>query len=261
MGDLDGRTVIISGVGEGLGRETALAATRQGGNVVLGARTEATLEKVASEVEAAGGKAVWIRTDITNPDDCQAIVDLALKEFGRVDGLINVAALDAVFGGLLDADLEQWKQVFDVNFFGTLTLCRCAIPALREQKGSIVIVSSQTHHHPTPAAFQTAYGSSKAALSAAMRYLAHEVGPDGINVNEIAPGWMWGPPVEGYVNMMSTSRGVDPDVVLSELCAPMALRRMATDEEVAESLVFFASPRAGGTTGQTLLINAGEIVK
>lgn len=261
MGDLDGRTVIISGVGDGLGRETALAATRQGGNVVLGARTEATLEKVAAEVEAAGGTAAWRRTDITSPDDCQALVDVALDRFGRIDALINVAALDAVFGGLLEADFAEWRQVFEVNFFGTLQLCRCAVPALRDQQGSIVIVSSQTHHHPTPVAFQTAYGSSKAALSAGMRYLAHEVGRDGINVNEIAPGWMWGPPVEGYVNMTAQARGVTPDVVLAELCAPMALQRMATDEEVAEALVFFASPRAGGITGQTLLINAGEIVK
>jgi len=261
VADLDGRTVIISGVGEGLGRETALAAVRQGASVVLGARTEAVLQKVADEVDPSGARVAWKRTDITVDDDCQALVDLAVERFGGIDGLINVAALDAVFGGLIGADFATWKQVFDVNFFGTLELSRRALPSLKERKGAIVFVSSQTHHHPTPAAFQTAYGSSKAALSAAMRYLAHEVGRDGVNVNEIAPGWMWGPPVEGYVNMTANSRGVSTDEVLGELTAPMALGRMATDGEVAETLVFFASPRAGGITGQTLLINAGEIVK
>lgn len=262
MADLEGRTIVISGVGEGLGRETALVAAREGGNVVLGARTEKTLQAVAEEVEAAGGKAAYRRTDITDPADCQALVDLAVESFGRLDGLINIAALDALFGGLEAAgDFSEWRQLFDVNLYGSLTITRCALPALKETGGSVVFVSSQTQHHPPPQALQMAYSSSKAAITGAMRHLAQEVGPAGVRVNEIAPGWMWGPPVEGYVNMMATSRNVEPDVVLGELTGHMPLRRMATDGEVAEALVFFASPRSNGITGQTLLINAGEIVK
>src|SRR5438309_7739960 len=106
-----------------------------------------------------------------------------------------------------------------------------------------------------------AYAASKSALTGAMRHLANEVGGDGVRVNEIAPGWMWGPPVEGYVNMVAQQRGVGQDAVLGELTATMPLRRMATDGEVAETIVFFASPRAGGITGQTLLVNAGEIMR
>ena len=100
MADLDGRTVIISGVGPGLGRETAIVATREGGNVVLGARTEANLKAVAEEVEAAGGHAAYRPTDVAVEADCQALVDVALERFGRLDGVIHVAALDAVFGGI-----------------------------------------------------------------------------------------------------------------------------------------------------------------
>jgi NAD(P)-dependent dehydrogenase (short-subunit alcohol dehydrogenase family) len=105
------------------------------------------------------------------------------------------------------------------------------------------------------------YASSKSALTGAMRHLAGEVGPDGVRVNEVAPGWMWGPPVEGYVKFTAQHRGVAEEVVLGELTARMPLRRMATDGEVAEAIVFFASDRAAGITGQTLLVNAGEIVK
>jgi NAD(P)-dependent dehydrogenase (short-subunit alcohol dehydrogenase family) len=107
---------------------------------------------------------------------------------------------------------------------------------------------------------QMAYASSKAALTGAMHHLAQEIGPQGVRVNEVAPGWMWGPPVEGYVQWMAQERGVPNDDVLHELTDRMPLRRMATDGEVAEAIVFFCSPRAGGITGQTLFVNAGEIM-
>lgn len=261
MADLEGRTVVISGVGSGLGRETALVAAREGGNVVLGARTEANLAAVADEVTAAGGAAAYVRTDVSVEADCQALVDLAVERFGGIDGVIHVAALDAVFGGLEAAgDFAEWRKVFDVNLYGSLQLTRCALPALKRSSGSVVWVSSQTQHHPPPQALQMAYASSKGAITGAMRHLAQEVGPAGVRVNEVAPGWMWGPPVEMFVKMTSEQRGVDPQVVIDELTAHMPLRRMATDGEVAEALVFFASPRSAGITGQTLLVNAGEVV-
>ena len=87
-----------------------------------------------------------------------------------------------------------------------------------------------------------AYASSKAAITGAMRHLAHEVGPQGVRVNEIAPGWMWGPPVEGYVKYLAGEAGITPDEQLGKMTAHMPLRKMATDGDVAESLVFFAFP-------------------
>ena len=261
MADLKGRTVIISGVGEGLGRETALVAAREGGNVVLGARTESNLEAVAKEVEAEGGKVAFRRTDISKEADCQALVDLAVSEFGQLDGVINIAAMDAVFGGLGQAgDFSEWKQLFDVNLYGSLFMTRCALPELQKTQGAVVFVSSQTQHHPPPEALQMAYASSKAAITGAMRHMAHEIGPLGVRVNEVAPGWMWGPPVEGYVKMLAQGAGITPEAQLEKMTAHMPLRKMASDGDVAESLVFFASPRSNGITGQTLLINAGEVV-
>src|SRR4051794_32490594 len=262
MNDLEGRTVIISGVGTGLGRETAVAAVREGANVVLGARTESNLKSVADEVDPSGKRVAFAATDIADEAQCQALVDLAVSRFGRVDALVNCAALDSVFGGLEAAgDFEEWRKTFDVNVYGSLQMTRAALPKLRERGGSGVFVSSQTQIHPPPQVQQMAYAASKGALTGAMRHLAHEVGGDGVRVNEIAPGWMWGPPVEGYVKMTAQQRGIAEDEVLGELTGHMPLKRMATDGEVAEAIVFFASERAGGITGQTLLINAGEVMK
>jgi NAD(P)-dependent dehydrogenase (short-subunit alcohol dehydrogenase family) len=262
VNDLAGKTLIIAGVGPGLGRETALVAAREGANVVLGARTEATLKSVADEIDPTGERVALAVTDVTNEADCERLVATALERFGRVDSVVSCAALDTLFGGLDGAgDFSGWKATFEVNLFGSLQMTRAALPELRKNRGSVVFVSSQTQHYPPPEVLQMGYASSKSALTGAMRHLANEIGPDGVRVNEIAPGWMWGPPVEMYVKMTAQHRGVDEDVVLGELTARMPLRRMATDGEVAETIVFFASDRAGGITGQTILVNAGEIVR
>ena len=261
MADLDDRVVIVSGVGPGLGRETALVAAREGAKVVLAARTEANLEAVAAEIEAAGGQAAYRRTDVTSAEDRQALVDLAVERFGRIDGLILVAAMDAVFGGIgATENFDEWRQVMEVNLYSSLALVKCALDELEKTGGAVVYVSSQTQHHPPVLALQAAYAASKGAITGAMRHVAHEIGPKGVRINEVAPGWMLGPPVEGYVQHLASERGVSFDEMMAEMTASMPLRRMATDGDVAEALVFFASPRANGITGQTLLINAGEVV-
>jgi NAD(P)-dependent dehydrogenase (short-subunit alcohol dehydrogenase family) len=262
VGDLDGKTVIVSGVGAGLGRETAEVIIREGGDVVLGARTESTLKAVADELDPSGERVAYAVCDVTKQTDCDGLVAVALARFGRVDALVNVASLDTVFGGLGAAgDFAEWHSTFGVNVFGSLQMTRAALDALRVNGGSVVFVSSQTQHHPPPLAQQMAYATSKSALTGAMHVLAQEVGPDNIRVNEVTPSWMWGPPVEGYVNMMAKQRGVEPEVVVHEIAGKFPLRRMVTDGEVAEVIAFVASPRAAGITGQSLFVNAGEIMR
>jgi NAD(P)-dependent dehydrogenase (short-subunit alcohol dehydrogenase family) len=262
MADLEDRAIIIAGVGPGLGRETALVAAREGANVVLAARTVSTLESVAKEVDETGKRVAFAATDITDPDACSRLVALAVERFEAVDALVNCAALDAVFGGLDAAgDFAEWRATFEINVIGSLAMTRAALPELKRRQGAVVFVSSQTQHHPPPLALQAAYAASKSALTGAMRHIAQEFGGTGVRFNEVAPGWMWGPPVEGYVRMLADSRGVEMEVQLRDMTAHMPLRRMATDGEVAEAIVFLASPRAAGITGQTLLVNAGEVMK
>ena len=105
---LRGKTVIVSGVGEGLGREVARAAYEQGANVVLGARTEANLVKAADGFDT--GRVAYAATDITAEEDCERLVQLAVQRFGTLDGLVNVAAMDQVFGGVSDADFADWRR-------------------------------------------------------------------------------------------------------------------------------------------------------
>jgi NAD(P)-dependent dehydrogenase (short-subunit alcohol dehydrogenase family) len=251
---LDGKTVVVSGVGAGLGRETALAAARDGANVVLGARTESNLTKVAAEIDA--DRVAYAVTDITDASACENLVSVAVEKFGGIDALIHVAAKDDTFGGLDGADLELWRAVLDVNLIGTMRLTQAALPALSVKGGSVVIIGTQAAF--SPALPQTAYAASKGALHAAMFSLAKELGRRKIRVNSVVPGWMWGPQVENYVKWQAQSKGVTEESVKARLDAKTALGEIAQDADVAEAAVFFASDRARMLTGQTLFVNGGE---
>ncbi|NEB79349.1 SDR family oxidoreductase [Streptomyces sp. SID14478] len=257
---LAGRTVIVSGVGAGLGHQVAAAVVRDGGNAVLGARTEANLAKCAAELDPQGARTAYLPTDIGDEAQCEALAALARDRFGGVDAVVHVAAWDSYFGGLQDADFDTWRQVIDVNLLGTLRMTRACLPALKERGGSVVIIGTQSAVAAPSQVWQAAYAASKGALTSAMYSMARELGPDRIRVNTVLPGWMWGPPVQAYVQFTAQSEGVPQDEVLGRLTERMALPELATDGDVANAAVFLASDRARAITGQQLLVNAGELM-
>jgi NAD(P)-dependent dehydrogenase (short-subunit alcohol dehydrogenase family) len=256
---LDGKTMVVSGVGPGLGREIAAIALREGANVVLGARREANLRSAAEELDPSGAKVAWRQTDITKPDDCDSLVATAIERFGRLDAVVNCAALDTVFGGVEDADFDQWRAALETNLIGSLQVCKSAIPALKERGGAVVFVGSQAMYLPQLA--QPAYAASKAGLLSATYYMAKELGPQKIRVNTIVPSWMWGPPVEAYVKYMSESQGIAATQVIEDISKDMPLGEIPADDDIAEVVVFFASDRARMVTGQSLFVNAGELMR
>ncbi|MEC4015322.1 SDR family oxidoreductase [Streptomyces sp. H27-D2] len=258
---LRGRTVVVSGVGAGLGQQVAAACVREGANAVLGARTEANLAKTAAEIDPAGERTAWRATDITDESQCVSLAALAAERFGRIDAVVHVAALDSHFGGLADADFEAWQRVLDVNLLGTLRMTRACLPALKERGGSVVMIGTQSSIAAPSQVRQAAYAASKGALVSAMYSLARELGPDRIRVNTVQPGWMWGPPVQAYVRFAAQGEGVFEDEVLGRLTDRMALPELATDGDVADAAVFLASDRARAITGQSLLVNAGELMR
>ncbi|WP_328769566.1 SDR family oxidoreductase [Streptomyces sp. NBC_00286] len=261
MSLLAGRTVIVSGVGAGLGHQVAAAVVRDGGNAVLGARTEANLAKAAAEIDPEGAHTAYRATDITDEAQCEALAALAAERFGRVDAVVHVAALDSYFGGLQDADFATWQSVIDVNLLGTLRMTRACLPALKERGGSVVFIGTQSAIAAPTQVRQMAYAASKGALTSAMYSLARELGPHRVRVNTVLPGWMWGPPVEAYVQFSAHNAGVPEADVLERLTSRMALPELATDSDVADAAVFLASERARAITGQSLLVNAGELMR
>ncbi|MEU9462638.1 SDR family oxidoreductase [Streptomyces sp. NPDC048312] len=258
---LAGKTVVVSGVGAGLGHRVAAAVVRDGGNAVLGARTAANLAKSAAEIDPDGRHTARLATDITDEAQCEALAALALERFGRIDAVVHVAAWDSCFGGIEDADFATWQSVIDVNLLGTLRMTRACLPALKERGGSVVIIGTQSAVAAPTQVRQAAYAASKGALTSAMYSMAQELGPHRIRVNTVLPGWMWGPPVQAFVRFTAESEGVPEAEVLGRLTERMALPEPATDGDVAEAVAFLASDRARAITGQSLLVNAGELMR
>jgi NAD(P)-dependent dehydrogenase (short-subunit alcohol dehydrogenase family) len=205
-----------------------------------------------------GRGVVHVRTDITDADECDALVDACVGAFGGVDVLVNNAFAPDVFQPFEDVDLSAWRRIMDVNLFGSLQLTKSAIPHMKAQEsGSIVFVSSMIIRKILP--LQGGYATSKAALMTAAQVLAKELGPHKVRVNSIVPGWMWGPSVEGYFAMMEKQTGKSPQESYDEVAAAIPLGEIPTDDDTANAVVFFASDMSSVITGQALDVNGGEV--
>lgn len=262
MNLLADKTVLITGVGVGLGVETAKAALAAGANVVIGARNAERLAATATELEAAEGAAGRVLAqpvDISDVESVAAFVAAAQERFGSVDVLAQVAANEDAFGGLHETPHEKWTKVLDTNVIGALKVVQEVSKVMATQgSGSIVLIGSQSSFKP--ALPQAGYGASKGALLSAMYYWAEELGPDGIRVNTVVPGWMLGPNVQMLVDWNAQQAGRSPEEELTDMTKGYPLRRMAEDGEVAKAVIFFASDLASGVTGQHLMVNAGDMM-
>lgn len=256
---LDGKVAVLSGVGPGLGRESALVFAREGASVVLVARDERRIAAVAGEVERAGGRALAVTADVLAEDQCRAAAARAAEVFGRIDALVNLAFAESSWKSLLDvdADLVAWHRAFDVNVFGTLRMTRAVAVLMAERgAGSIIMVNSIASAGTMPRIAD--YTGSKAALAGMTRTLARELGPHGIRVNGIHPGTMWGPYNERRFQAMADENGTTLQAERDRAATEVPLRYLPGSNEVAEVLAFFASDRARAITGQQLHVNAGQ---
>jgi NAD(P)-dependent dehydrogenase (short-subunit alcohol dehydrogenase family) len=254
---LEGKVAIVSGIGPGLGRRAAVALAQHGADLALGARKQASLDAVAEEVAAFGGRVITLSTDITDPDQTQALADTAAKELGKVDVLVNNAFAFDAFQSFEDVDLKQWERIVGTNVFGTLRMIKSTLPHLKANGGgSVVNVASMVARQPHP--LQGGYATSKGGLLTATRVLAFELGKENIRVNAVVPGWMAGPSVDIYLSMTATQRGITEAAVEAELVQPIPLGRIPTDQEVSGSIVFLASDLSTAITGQAIDVNGGE---
>ena len=251
------KVVIVSGVGPGLGRELALGAGREGARVVLAARTESFLEEVREKLEKSGVEALSVPTDITRRDQCEGLVEATLARFGRVDALINSAYTMGRRVPFETADLERWNVPVKVNLFGSLQLSQQVVAPMKEQGGGAIVMVG-TIAARKPLVNDTAYAASKAALRAAARNLALELGGYRIRVNTAVMGRMWGPMVQTQVAQLAERRGVSEDEVRRGFAEMLALPEIPADTDCAGAVLFLASDYARAVTGATLDINGGE---
>ncbi len=250
------KVIVVAGVGTGLGRSLAVRGAQQGADVVLAARTAARLDEVAKEVTALGRRALAVPADVTDPDAAAHLAEAAVQEFGRVDALVYNALAMPPIADLAAVGLDAIQAGFDGNVVSALRLTRLFIPALAASAGSVVMINSMVVRYSQRT--MGPYKLAKAALLAMAQSLATELGPQGIRVNSVAPGHIWGDSLKWYFGYLGHKRGVDAQVIYDETAASIDLGRLPEPDEIADAALFLASDLARAVTGQCLDVNCGE---
>lgn len=256
MLSLDNKVVVISGVGPALGTTLARRCAAAGADLVLAARTAERLEEVAGQITATGRRAVAVPTDITDEAQVANLVAETNKAYGRVDVLINNAFRVPSMKPLANTGFDHIREAIELTVLGALRLTQALTPALAQANGSVVNVNSMVIRHSQPK--YGAYKMAKAALLTMSQSLASELGEQGIRVNSVVPGYIWGETLKGYFQHQAGKYNTTVDQIYQATAAQSDLKRLPTEDEVASAILFFASDLSSGITGQTLDVNCGE---
>jgi 3-oxoacyl-[acyl-carrier protein] reductase len=253
MAWMDGKVVVVTGGGNGIGRAYCQGIAKEGGAVVVGDIDGAAATAVAKAIADSGGKAVDVKVDVANSASCKDMAKKALDSFGKIDGLINNAAIfmsvPVTKGGWQEIDEQEWDRVMAVNVKGLWLSSRAVVPAMQQRKqGSIVNISSNMAFNGGLTMMH--YVTSKAAVVGFSRVLARELGADNIRVNTLAPG-----------ATMSEERATEQALKNYERSASTRiLKRIEQPEDLVGTALYLLSDLSTFVTGQTILVNGGAVL-
>lgn len=247
-----GQSIAITGAARGLGQEFARHLAAAGANIIVGDVNDcaATLDLIA----AAGGKGIAVTLDVTDASSAAAMVEAGLAAFGRLDGLVNNAALyGALHGGRFDTIAEaEWDACMTVNVKGIWNCCKAAVPAMRQAgRGSIVNIASLAATYGMP--YGLHYTASKAAVIGITRGLARELGRDRIRVNALAPSAVL---TEGTSEFF----GDKLDRALETIKASQTIQRNLVPSDLAGTIAWLLSDASDFITGQTIAVDGGTVM-
>lgn len=257
--DLKDQVAVITGPAKGMGAAVTRAFAAEGCRLVLIGRDTRAIEPVAQDVRAAGGEAIVVPCDITAGSACDAAVEAAKAAFGgRIDILVNVAGGSGPIGKTgWETSEEEFDEIVDLNMRGCFNTMRACMPTMIEQRAGKIVNVGGTFGMRGRAG-RMAYSASKWGLRGITKSFALEAGPYGINVNCVAPGMVDGPRFRGkVVPEMARRLGISEDAAVEKHAADYALRRVSTDEDVANACLFLASDVSRQITGVDLPVDGG----
>ena len=255
---LNGRIAIVTGAGSGLGEATSLLFARNGATVVLADLDVEGAERVRRQIEQGGGKGRVVRTDVSKPDDARALVDVAVKEFGRLDIAVNNAGIGGPTAPVGEYPIDGWERIIGINLSGVFYGMRYQIPAMLEHGGG-AIVNMASIAVKVGLANASGYAAAKHGVVGLTATAAVEYGERGIRVNAVGPGFINTPLIgkRAVIDTEATSGGDE----LQELAALHPMNRLGEPAEVAELVLFLASDRASFITGAYYNVDGGYLAR
>ncbi len=246
---LKDRVAIVTGSSKGIGEGIARVFSQEGAKVAVVCRTEDAGGKMAEELGASEGRAIFLKTDVTSSEDVQHMIDTTVRTFGKLDILVNNAGYH-ISKNVEETTEKEWGFIINTNLRSTFLCSKYAMPHLRKTKGNIINISSMVGLVGQPDA--GAYSATKGGQIAMSKGMAIDFAPDGIRVNVICPGWIQTPLVEDWFSQQK-----DPDAARKYIFGQHPLGRIGTIEECGRAALYLASDDAAFVTGITLNIDGG----
>lgn len=252
---LKDKVVIITGAGPGMGQAMCRGAAAEGAKVAISARSADVIAALAAEINASGGTAIAVPTDVSDTAQCKRLAEETLKAFGRIDGLVNSAYFHPPWASLHEAAIDDVAKAFDVISLGGLRMAQAVIPTMKQQaSGSIVNISTLATRKPHPG--EGGYAMAKAALAQMTRHMAVELSGSGIRLNTALMGWMDGVPLASYFESMGEAGAAFRKQRESEV----PVGHIPPDKNCAKAVYFLLSDYASEITGAALDVNGGDWV-
>ncbi len=251
---LEGKSAIVTGAGNGIGRAIAMLFAEEGARVLVADIEDDAGSAVVEEIKQAGGDAVFQHTDISDESSASSAVQAAVDAFDKVDILVNNAAA-FVFGSIEDVTRDDWDRVFGVNVIGPANCVKAVLPVMRENGGGAIVNLASVSGFVAQPSF-IPYNSSKGAVLQLTKCLAMDLATDNIRVNAICPGTIHTRATETHINAL----GLDRDQALSDFGQDSPMKRVGAPREVAYGVLFLASDEASFITGEALVIDGGATI-
>lgn len=249
MNNMEGKVAIVTGGGSGIGLETAIAFARKGTSVVVADVDEASGRNTVQTIEESGGEALFVKTDVSNAEQVQALVDKTIEQFGRLDYAVNNAGIGGESVPTAEISDEGWQRVIDINLTGVWLCMKREITAMLENGGG-AIVNVASILGKVGFATAAAYVSAKHGVVGLTKTAAVEYATQGIRVNVVCPGFI-------YTPMLENAGMAEGTEMHQQIASMHPMQRMGTSEEVANMIVWACSDEASFVTGSSLMVDGG----